>query len=206
MKKVILAVFTTLLIFPCTSFAQERTHDETVLVLHSTNYQFFEDVLVDCAWAIPFLPMDVNFGFRSDIYSVKTDSSSGELEGDEETIGYMWTCFDVGQEIIDPALESYEFAVATAIFIGDETLGALGTVRFRGSFPTHELWAGTASVSQVVDGIPGAFLGSMTSNEMVTNDPDLYGGANSIMTLRLYTPRDYQKEAFIEAIERAFGP
>ena len=207
MKKFILAIFTTLLVLPCTSFAQERTHDETVLVLHSTNYEFFEDVLVECAWAIPFLPMDVQFGYRSDVYAVKTSSSSGEVEGDEEKIGYMWTCFDVGQEIIDPAIdESYEFAVATAIFIGDETLGALGTVRFRGGWPAYDLYSGTASVSRVVDGLPEAFLGSMTSNEMITTpDSDLYGGDNSIMTLRLYTPRDPQREAFLEAIRRAFG-
>jgi len=45
----------------------------------------------------------------------------------------------------------------------------------------------------------------MTVNEMITNDPDLYGGSNGILTLRLYTARDYEKEAFVEALKRAFG-
>ena len=202
MKKIILVTLAALLFVPYAAVAQERTHDETILVLRSINYEFFEDVLVDCAWAIPFLPMDVQFGYRSELYSLKTKSSNGKVEEDEEKIGEMWTCFDVGQEIIDPALESYEYAVASAIFIGDETLGALGTVRYRGEFPTHRLWAGTASVSRIVDGIPEAFLGSMTSSEMITgSNSDLYGGDNSIMTLRLYTPRDY----VAEAIRAVFG-
>jgi len=205
MKKIILAVFTTLILLPCASFAQERTHDETILVLRSTNFEYFEDVLVDCTWAIPFLPMDVRGGWRSDLYSLETNSSSAIVEGDVEKIGEMWTCYDVGQEIIDPALETFENGIAYAIFIDGETLGALGTVRGRGGFPTHNTFAGSASVSRVVDGLPEAFLGSMTVNEMITSDSDLYGGSNSIVTLRLYTPRDYNREAFLEAIERAFG-
>ncbi len=194
MKKIILAVLASLIFLPYASFAQERTHDETIRIMRSTNFNFYQDVLVDCAWAIPFLPMEVRGGWTSELYSMNT-RASGVVTEDGTEIGEMWTCFDTAVEVVDSAGEMHlEQSIAFAMFIDDEVLGALGTVRNWGGFDTHNLFAAYAGVVQVIDGVPGAYLGSMTVNDVFSTS-DLYGGNNSIVTLRLYTERDPDKEA-----------
>jgi hypothetical protein len=91
MKKIILANFICLLILPYTTFAKERSLDESIFVLQSVNYDFFEDTFVDCAWAIPYLPMEVQGGWRSELYALKTDGSSGEVTEAGEKIGALGT-------------------------------------------------------------------------------------------------------------------
>jgi hypothetical protein len=204
MKKIILAVLASLIFLPYPSFAQEREHDETIRIMRSTNFNYYQDVLVDCAWAIPFLPMEVRGGWVSDLYSLNT-SASGDVTEDGTKIGEMWTCYDTAVEVVDSAGEMhYEQSIAFAMFFGDEVLGALGTVRGWGGFETHGLYSAYAGVSRIIDGVPEAYLGSMTVMDLLTAG-DLYGGNNSIVTLRLYTDRDYSQEALDEAIKNAFG-
>jgi hypothetical protein len=201
MKKIILAVLASLIFLPYASFAQERTHDETIRIMRSTNLSGFQDLLVDCAWAIPYLPMEVRGGWSSDLYSMNT-SASGVVTGDGEKIGELWTCYATGVEVVDSAGDMhYEETTAFAIFIDGEILGALGTARPWGGFETHELWSTYAGVSRIVDNVVEDYLGSMTVMDMFTRD-DLYGGSNSIVTLRLYTERDLDKEAFAAAVKR----
>ncbi|MEH6634478.1 MAG: hypothetical protein V7700_03120 [Halioglobus sp.] len=204
MKKNILVALAALLFVPYASFAQERLYDESSLILHSVNYERFEDTLVDCAWASPFLPMDVRGGWRSELYSLQTRESSGKVTGDGQKIGEMWSCFDAGQDIIDPTGPQYEQYIAFAIFIEDEVLGALGTVKYRAGgedFPA--MYGITASVVRVVDDLPQETIGSMTSNEFIDSD-DIYGGSNGIVTLRLFTPRDYKAEIVQEILDKLF--
>ena len=203
MKKIILAVLASLIFLPYASFAQERTHDETIRIMRSTNYNFYQDVLVDCAWAIPYLPMEVRGGWTSELYSMNT-SASGVVTEDGEEIGGMWTCYDTAVEVVDSAGEMHwEQTIVFAIFIDGEVLGALGTVRAQGGFETHNLFTTYASVSRIIDNVPEAFLGSMTVMDMFNNGPnDLYGGDSSIVTLRLYTERDLNKEFLAEAVKR----
>jgi hypothetical protein len=206
MKKIILAVLASLIFLPYASFAQERTHDETIRIMRSTNFNFYQDVLVDCAWAIPFLPMEVRGGWTSELYSMNT-SASGVVTKDGMEIGEMWTCYDTAVEVVDSAGEMhYEQTIAFAMFIDGEVLGALGTVRGWGGFETHNLFAAYAGVSRIIDNVPEAYLGSMTVMDMFNNGPnDLYGGDNSIVTLRLYTERDPGKEALDAALKIIFG-
>jgi hypothetical protein len=203
MKKIILTVITSLILLPYASFAQEREHDETIRVMHSTNLNQYEDYLVDCAWAIPYLPMDVLAGWTSDLHSINTNDSAVVTE-DGTKIGEMSTCVDVGLEVTDSAGDlHYEQTIAFAMFIDGEVLGALGTVRRWGGFETHGLFAAYAGVSRIVDNVPEAYLGSMTYSLLQGNGA--YGGNSSIVTLRLYTDRDHNKEALEDAIENAFG-
>jgi hypothetical protein len=104
MKKVILAVLASLIFLPYASFAQERTHDETIRIMHSTNFNYYQDVFVDCAWAIPYLPAEVRGGWVSDLYSMQT-SESGVVTADGDKIGEMWTCYDTAVEVVDSAGE-----------------------------------------------------------------------------------------------------
>lgn len=198
MKKSILAAMAALLLIPVASFAQERTHDETTLILNSESTQGFSDLLVDCAWAMPYLPMEFQGGWRSELYSVTTDTESGKTTGDGEMIGEMWTCYDAGQEVIDPIGPSYEQAIAYAIFIGDDIMGALGVVRGRaGGNGLPDLYGVMASVSRIIDDVPAETLGSMTVNELLDRD-GVYGGYSGTVVLRLFTPRDFVREMFIE--------
>jgi hypothetical protein len=204
MKKVILAVLASLIFLPYASFAQERTHDETIRIMHSTNFNYYQDVFVDCAWAIPYLPAEVRGGWVSDLYSMQT-SESGVVTADGEKIGEMWTCYDTAVEVVDSAGDMHpEETAAYAIFIDGEILGALGTVRPWGGFETHGLYAAYAGVSRIVDNVPEDYLGSMTVIDLLTAD-DLYGGDSSIVTLRLYTERDLNKEFLDEAVKRIWG-
>ena len=206
MKKITFISLFTFFILPWSLFAQEqeREFDETTLVLRSANYQGFEDVLVACAWAIPYLPMDVRGGWASELYAITTDDVSGKATGTGEKVADMWACYDAGQEVLAPFGQSYEQAIAFAIFIDDQILGGLGTVRprsFRDEFP---LYASTASVSWVVNDVPGDTIGSLAFNELIDRD-GVYGGSNGILTLRLFGPRNYDQEALAEALKRAFG-
>lgn len=205
--KIVHIVTASLIFSACASFAQERTHDETNLILSSRNFVNYQNPDTDCDWATPFLPRAVSGGWTSELYPLQTEASSGEVVGEGEQIGELWTCFDEAQEIVDPATgPGFENDVAFAIIIDEEVFGALGTVRWRGYVAPDqvELYAITASVSRVVDGVVGDFVGSMTSNVAIDYD-NLYGGGNEIVTLRLFTPRDYEREAFEEAFRRAFG-
>lgn len=205
--KIVHIVTASLIFSACASFAQERTHDETSLILSSRNFVNYENPDVDCDWAAPFLPRAVRGGWVSELYPLQTEESSGEVVGEGEQIGELWTCFDEAQDIIDPATgPGFEQDVAFAIIIDEEVFGALGTVRQRGYIPRDQvnLYAITASVSRVVDGVVGEFVGSMTSNIAFDFD-ELYGGSNEIVTLRLFTPRDYEREALEDAFRRAFG-
>lgn len=198
MNKIIMAVMVALLLVPFAASAQERTMDETTLVLNSKNAEGFADLLVDCAWAMPYLPMEVDGGWRSELYSVTTNEMNGKSTDEGEMIGEMWTCYDGGQEVIDPVGPSYEQAIAYAIFIDDDIMGALGVVRFRaGGDGLPNMYGVMASVSRIVDDVPAETLGSMTVNELVDRD-GVYGGYSGIVVLRLFTPRDYVREMFIE--------
>jgi hypothetical protein len=202
MKKIILAVLTSLILLPYASFAQEREHDETIRVMHSTNLNQYEDYLVDCAWAIPYLPMDVGGGWTSDLYSMNTNAG-GVVTEDGTKIGEMWTCYDMGVDVTDTAGDvHWEQTIAFAMFIDDELLGALGTVRAWGGFETHGLYTAYAGVSRIVDNVPEDYLGTMTVLDLFTSG-DLYGGDTSIVTLRLYAERDLDKEAAEKAAEDA---
>lgn len=207
MKKITLLSLFSFFILPWSLFAQEqeREFDETTLILRSANYQGFEDVLVDCAWATPYLPMEVRGGWASELYSMTTNDASGKVTGTGEKVADMWTCYDAGTEVVSPFGPSYEQAIAYAIFIDGETLGALGIVHqplsYREEFP---LFSTYASVSRVVDDVPGDTIGSLTLNELIDR-PGVWGGSNGILTLRLFGPRNYDQEALIEALKRAFG-
>jgi hypothetical protein len=204
MKRLTLVTLLSLVVLPLTAYAQERMYDETVFVMRNENFQSFEDVLGQCAWAIPYLPMDVGGGWSSELYAVTSSGTDGKISGKGEKIADMWTCFDSGQEIVAPVGPSYEQAIAYAIFIDGETLGALGIVRPRNGQEEYPLYGTMASVSRVVDDVPGETIGALTMNELI--DPaNLYGGTNGVVVLRLFEPRNYDQEALIEALRRAFG-
>lgn len=193
--KAYLPIALAALMLPGTLLAQERELDESIFLLQSTDLERFEEPDIDCAWAAPFLPQEVVGGWSSDLYALTTEGVAGEVTGQGEKIGEMWTCFDVGQEVTAPIGPSYENAVAYALFINGEVIGGLGAVRPRqggGGFP--DLFSAGASLSLVVDDVVTDRIGSMTVNEILDQE-ELYGGRNTIITLRLFRPRDYIKEA-----------
>lgn len=202
MKTILLATLFSLCLAPYAAFSEDREYDETTLILSSQHYEFYQDVLVDCAWAIPYLPMAVSGGWTSELYSLETDESSGKVRAAGQQVGEMWTCYDEGQEVIDPVGPSYEQAIVFVILIDGEVWGALGTVRPRANEDGRPaLYGSTAGVARVVDDTPAETLGSMTVNESI--DPGgTYGGSNGIVILRLFTPRDYDEEAFREFIKK----
>ncbi|MEP1472205.1 MAG: hypothetical protein ABJK20_18355 [Halieaceae bacterium] len=207
MKKITLISLLTIFVLSSPVHAQdaEREFDETTLLLHSKNYQDFEDLLVDCAWATPYLPMDAQGGWTSDLYAISTNDSTGKATGTGDKVAEMWTCFDSGQEVLTPFGPSFENAIAYGIFIDGEILGALGIVNpplsYREEFPLYSI---TAGVSIVVDDVPGETIGALTITELIDR-PGVWGGSNGIVTLRLFGPRNYDQEALAEALKRAFG-
>jgi hypothetical protein len=209
--KTIRLLLATIILMPLGLFAQEREFDETIYVLQA---EFFVDPNASpdgCAVAAQFLPTEVVFGGLYALYALSTDSVSGKVQTRGEKVGEMGICMSQGQNVEEPpGAPRWEIPVVFRVDIDglDYGVGGSGVLRNRvGDVPQPgmSLWGWNATLVRTVDGLPLEVIGSMTANDLHHNTAVEGYSDDLIVTLRLYTPRDLENEAFIEAIRAAFG-
>ena len=216
-----LALTLSLLLLPATTSASDGPQfNDRSWFLNMTNTMGYADLETGCGWAQPFVE-NIDGGGTSELYAIVTDSNTGLNTGNGPLLGELWICLGESVERNNPAHgPGSEQVVAFVLIIGDQVLGALGTVS--GSpgwgFPPVEgdvlgLFAGNAIVVSVNEGAEGeesvgATLGTMGFN-ILSNPTGLegYNGAslNGQISLRLFTPRNAEQEAAAAAIKAALS-
>lgn len=211
-------VLVLVLLLPITLFAGEREFDETKYVFQSLNPKPMDDPYVECDWAIPALALPLLGGTTADLYTLQTSESSGRVVEARKKVGTLTGCWDEGQNILDNGSPSYMVGMVFWLVTDDLALFANGSqiIRTEPGFPqsTPEfglrdmtLWSSGNTVWREIDGSPGEWeqIGSMTANHH-TNPAGITGyEGGSIITLRLFEPRDYVQEAILEAWKRMPG-
>ena len=209
--KTIRLLLATIILMPLGLFAQEREFDETIYVLQA---EFFVDPNASpdgCAVAAQFLPTEVTFGGLYALYALSTDSVSGQAQTRGEKVGEMGVCMGQGQSVEEPpGTPRREIPVVFSVDIDelDYDIGGSGVLRSRAGDvpqPGMFIWGWNATLVQLVDGLPLETIGSMTANDLVNTTSVEGYNDNLIVTLRLYTPRDHERDAFREALQGIFG-
>jgi hypothetical protein len=208
--KTIRILLAVLLSIPLVSFAQEREFDETIYVLQAEFFVDPNDSPDGCAVAAQFLPTEVVEGGLYALYALSTDSESGQAQTRGERVGELGVCIGQGQDVKGLSGPQPEAPVVFRVDIDDLDYDIGGSGVLRGLAPdlpqpNMSLWGWSTTLVRTVDGLPLEVIGSMTANDSLNNSPVEGYNDNLIVTLRLYTPRDREKEAFIEAIKGAFG-
>ncbi|QFU77666.1 hypothetical protein EY643_19410 [Halioglobus maricola] len=200
----------TFLLMPALALADERTKDETVYMLAVADYEGYPDPVVGCEWAAPYLFAEPIGGAVANIYTTVTDPETGIVSPGDTVVGELWVCVDEGGEFVGPGTRvGYSQGEAYFIDLGGVQMGALGTVEtatpygFPEDLPGTYVFATSAAVVLLEDGVPGEPIGALASTYLqVPRSQADYPPVN-YMSLRLYTPRDLVQEAAEEALESA---
>lgn len=200
------------LFIPTFTVADDNEFVERMMILGVDNTERYENLEEGCAWAAPFIPVEIVGGAVSDLRAIQARKQTGELLDEGPVVGEMWVCIGDWVEQDDIVFETVpERPLAFYLDIDGTLYGGLGTWRPRTEYgfpePGMDIWGGSAILVHLVDGEPGATAGAMTYTvvDNVEQIAGYQGGLDSIvLTIRLFEDRNREPEEVLQAFEDVF--
>ncbi|MEH6584590.1 MAG: hypothetical protein V7754_21855 [Halioglobus sp.] len=190
--KIIRLLLVVFMLAPFASFAETTSPNKTEYIFNSGNWEFYPDVLVDCAWAIPFMPTELINGWSTSLSALQVHKGNGKVLKNGALVGEMWVCIGDGMEGLDPYGETFQQPIMFVIINGDQVLGAVGTLQIlmgdQGASDPFIMVGVRAQVWRVVDGAAeGDVAGILTASWMVNNS-DFTDGTNATVNIHFFAP------------------
>ena len=210
MKRLLVSLVPVLLSVSTVVFAQGFSFEEKIHVVQTKNSEPLENPAESCAWANNLFVQPVG-GDTADLYSLQSKKTNGiVLKEGIKKVGEMIGCFDIGSPQLERGVvPTYDLGRAWGIRLEEQDYIVTGMSRLRTdpSAPQDQIFGvpGTALLVstgtiftraslenwQPGDDLPSP-VGSLSGNAIINLIPGFVSPipAESILTLRIYTPVD----------------